>query len=149
MPTSHQNYRWLVDIGTTTIQVVAGSARLTGFKTGGKKFSYGGIVEILFTARHGVVSESAQETIKNKVAKLPRFFDRLTEIQVVADLMHVDSPKVEIIASAEHANDFFASDTGTNVVKALDSAMAKMEQQLKKHKEKLTAHRHQDHRDEG
>jgi putative sigma-54 modulation protein len=114
-----------------------------------QKFSYGGVVEILFTARHGQVSDSAQETIKNKVAKLPRFFDRLTGIQVVADLIHSDQPKVEIIASAEHANDFFASDTGTNVVTALDSAMAKMEQQLKKHKEKLTAHRHQDHKDEG
>lgn len=106
-------------------------------------------MEILFTARHGQVSESAQETIKNKVAKLPRFFDRLTGIQVIADLINTDSPKVEIIASAEHANDFFASDTGTNVVTALDSAMAKMEQQLKKHKEKLTAHRHHDHKDEG
>ena len=106
-------------------------------------------MEILFTARHGQVSESAQDTIKNKVAKLPRFFDRLTGIQVIADLINTDSPKVEIIASAEHANDFFASDTGTNVVTALDSAMAKMEQQLKKHKEKLTAHRHQDQRDEG
>lgn len=105
-------------------------------------------MEILFTARHGEVSESAQDTIKSKVAKLPRFFDRLTGIQVVADLMNSDNPKVEIIASAEHANDFFASDTGSNVVTALDSALAKMEQQLKKHKEKLTAHRHQDHRDE-
>ena len=106
-------------------------------------------MEILFTARHGQVSESAQDTIKNKVAKLPRFFDRLTGIQVIADLINTDSPKVEIIASAEHANDFLASDTGTNVVTALDSAMAKMEQQLKKHKEKLTAHRHHDHKGEG
>lgn len=101
-------------------------------------------MEIIVTARNGQISDPVQESMKSKVAKLPRFFDRLTGIQVVADLSQSASPKVEIIASAELANDFFASDTGTNVVVALDKAIAKMEQQLKKHKEKLTEHRHHD-----
>ncbi len=101
-------------------------------------------MEITFTARNGSVSDSAQDTIKGKVAKLPRLFDRLTGIQVVADLTHTESPEVEIIASAEHANDFVAKDNGTNVVAALDSAIAKIEQQLRKHKDKLTHHRGHD-----
>lgn len=84
--------------------------------------------------------------MKSKVAKLPRFFDRTTGIQVLADLEHTDNPKVEIIVSAEETNDFFASDTGTNVIVALDSTIAKIEQQLKKHKEKLIGHRSRDHK---
>ena len=103
-------------------------------------------VEIKVTARHGQLSDDIQETMKSKVAKLPKFFDRTTGIQVLADLEHSGTPKVEIIVSAEETNDFFASDTGSNVIVALDSAISKIEQQLKKHKEKLTSHRGRDHK---
>ncbi|MFT5300322.1 MAG: putative sigma-54 modulation protein [Mariniblastus sp.] len=103
-------------------------------------------VEIKVTARHGQLSDDIQETMKSKVAKLPRFFDRTTGIQVLADLEHSGTPKVEIIVSAEETNDFFASDTGSNVIVALDSAISKIEQQLKKHKEKLISHRNRDHK---
>lgn len=103
-------------------------------------------VEIKVTAKNGQLSDAIQETINAKVAKLPRFFDRTTAIHVVADLKHTDRPKVEIIVSAEEANDFFASDTGSNVMVALDSTISKIEQQLKKHKEKLVSHRKRDHK---
>ncbi len=103
-------------------------------------------MEIKVNAKHGELSESIQETMKAKVAKLPRFFDRTTRIQVLADLKTADSPKVEIIVSAEETSDFFASDKGSNVIVALDKTIAKIEQQLKKHKEKLTGHRNRDHK---
>ena len=98
-------------------------------------------VEIKVTAKHGELSGETQEAMTSKASKLPKFFDRTTGIQILADLEHLDNPKVELIVSAEETNDFFASDTGSNVIVALDSAIAKMEQQLKKHKEKLIGHR--------
>jgi putative sigma-54 modulation protein len=98
-------------------------------------------VEIKLTAKHGQLTDAIQETIRTKVAKLPKFFDRMTAIQVLADLNHSDKPKVEIIVSAEETNDFFASDTGSNVIVALDSTISKIEQQIKRHKEKLVSHR--------
>lgn len=104
-------------------------------------------MEIKLNAKNGELSDSVQATMKAKVAKLPRFFDRTTGIQVLADLKNSDSPKVEIIVSAEETNDFFASDTGSNVIVALDSTISKIEQQLRKHKEKLTGHRGRDHKD--
>lgn len=104
-------------------------------------------MEIKVTAKHGDLSDDIQETMRAKVAKLPKFFDRTTGIQVLADLKHTDNPKVEIIVSAEEANDFFASDTGTNVIVALDSTISKIEQQLKKHNEKIkTGNRNRDHK---
>ena len=104
-------------------------------------------MEIKVTAKHGELSDDIQQTMKAKAAKLPKFFDRTTAIQVLADLKHVDNPKVEIIVSAEEVNDFFASDTGANVMVALDSTISKIEQQLKKHKEKLkTGNRNRDHK---
>ena len=103
-------------------------------------------MEIKLNAKNGELSDAVQETMKAKVAKLPRFFDRTTGIQVLADLKNSDSPKVEIIVSAEETNDFFASDTGSNVIVALDKTISKIEQQLRKHKEKLTGHRGRDHK---
>ena len=98
-------------------------------------------MEIKINAKNGELSQSVQDTIKSKVANLPRFFKRTTGIQVLADLKNTASTKVEIIVSAEETNDFFASDTGANVLVALDQTISKMEQQLRKHKEKLTEHR--------
>jgi putative sigma-54 modulation protein len=97
-------------------------------------------VEVTINARNGELTDSVKETIEAKVSKLPRFFDRTTAFQVIADLKH-DEPKLEIILSAEGASDFFASDNGTNVISALDTTIAKMEQQLRKYKEKITEHR--------
>jgi putative sigma-54 modulation protein len=109
-------------------------------------FETGDRVEIKISARHGQLSDEIQESMKAKVSKLPKFFDRTTGIQVLADLTHADRTKVEIIVSAEETNDFFASDTGSNVMVALDSTIAKIEHQLKKHKEKLISHRSRDHK---
>ena len=97
-------------------------------------------MEITVTVKNGQLPDSVQDAIRQKVAKLPRFFDRTTQIQVTADMRH-DEPKVEIIVSAEEVSDFFAADTGANVVTALDGAMDKIEIQLKKHKVKLKDHR--------
>ena len=101
-------------------------------------------MEIKVIAKNGEISSSVQETMKQKVSKLPRFFDRTTGIKVVADLQHTSNPKVEVIVSAEQTSDFFASDTGSNVIVALDSVIDKIEQQLKKHKNKKTEHRSRD-----
>ena len=98
-------------------------------------------METKLTVRNGDLPAQIQETINQKASKLPKFFDRTTGIQVVADLKHSDTPKVEIILSAEESNDFFASATGSNILAAMDNAVQKIEVQLKKHKEKLKGHR--------
>ena len=97
-------------------------------------------MEVNINARHGELSEDIQAAMSEKATKLTRLFDKISGVQVIAEMEHTE-PKVEIIVHAEHANDFFASDSGTNVVVAFDNSIAKIEQQLRKHKEKLTAHR--------
>ncbi len=98
-------------------------------------------MKISISAKNGQIPESVQETIRKKVEKLPRFFDRTSGAVVVVDLSNSDQPKVELKISAEETEDFFASDSAVNVIAALDSVVHKLERQLKKHKEKLTDHR--------
>jgi putative sigma-54 modulation protein len=99
-------------------------------------------VQISISARHGHLSAGTQEKITEKVEKLRRFFDRVTAIVVTVDLEREDAPSVEVHVSAEHAGEFVATDSAANVFAALDGAVHKIEQQLRKHKEKkITGHR--------
>lgn len=103
-------------------------------------------MQINISARHGDLSAATQEKISEKVGKLPKFFDRLTAIQVTVDLAHKDKPSVELRVTAEHAENFVAVDADGNLLAALDSVIHKVEQQLRKHKEKITGHRTPGHR---
>ena len=93
-------------------------------------------MEISISAKHGQLTDEVQQTIKQKVEKLPRFFDRTTGIDVIVDLVRIENPKVEVKVSAEETDDFFAADSANNVFAALDSVVHKLERQLRKHKEK-------------
>ena len=87
--------------------------------------------------RHGHLSDASQEKLRHRAEKLGRFFDRLTAIEIVVDLSDESSPKVDIKASAEHKHDFVAHDRSDNMMKAFESAIHKIEQQLRKYKERV------------
>ena len=98
-------------------------------------------MQINISARHGHLSTQTQSLITDKVEKVKRFLDRITSIVVTCDLEHQQAPRVEIHVVAEHAGEFIASDKADSLLTALDSAVHKMEQQLRKYKEKLTEKR--------
>jgi len=98
-------------------------------------------VQINISARHGHVKPATQEKITEKVQKLTRFFERLTAIHVTADLENRDNISVELRVSAEHTNDFVATDQAGELIAALDKSIHKMEKQLRRHKERITGHR--------
>jgi len=98
-------------------------------------------VQVNISTRHGQLSPASQETITEKVSKLNRLFERITGIEVTIDLEHEDKPSVELQVSAEKTEDFVATHTCDSLLTALDSAIHKMEQQLRKKKERLKDHR--------
>lgn len=98
-------------------------------------------MQVNVSARHGSLSTFDQDVIREKSEKVRRIFDRVNAIQVTVDFQHPDKPHVEINVSAEHSQDFVASAEANTVISALDSAIQKIEQQLRKHKEKLTGHK--------
>ena len=75
------------------------------------------------------------------MAKLPLFFERLTAANVTVDLEHKDTAEVEISLSAELTHDFVAAEASSNLMSAVDGTIHKLEQQLRKHKEKLKGHK--------
>lgn len=94
-------------------------------------------MQINISARHGHISNATQDKISEKVEKLNRFFDRLTGIEVTVNLEHRDALDVEVRVTAEHTSGFVASDSAGELFAALDGALRKLEQQLRKHKERV------------
>ena len=97
-------------------------------------------MQIAISARHGNLSNGMQQHIQQKAEKLLRFFERLTRIEVTVDFQHLE-PEVELLVSAEHKHDFVARERDANVLAAVDEVVHKMEQQLRKYKQKIQDHR--------
>ncbi len=97
-------------------------------------------MEIRISARHGHLSDKTRDKINAKLEKLPKIFERLTAIEVTVDLEHRDKPSVDMRVSAEHKHDFVATDCSGELMASLDRVLHKMEQQLRKYKEKIQDH---------
>ena len=93
------------------------------------------------------MSEASQEKISAKAEKLTRIFERLTAIEVIVDLTDEATPRVDLKVSAEHKHDFVAHDQSDNLMGSVDTVLHKLEQQLRKYKEKVQErHRNSDGR---
>ncbi|MBS0206682.1 MAG: ribosome-associated translation inhibitor RaiA [Planctomycetes bacterium] len=97
-------------------------------------------MQVAITCRHGSISSSAQEYMSKKAEKLLTYFDRVTSISITIDFSNGQS-KVEILVDAEHRHDLVAAETDSEATTAFDLALHKMEQQLRKYKEKIQDHK--------
>jgi putative sigma-54 modulation protein len=98
-------------------------------------------VQIAISTRHGSLTPEAHDYLHDKAEKLTRYFNRLMAIQVNVE-QGKHSWQVEIAVSAEHKHDFVAYEDGPTPEAAMDQCVHKIEQQLRRYKERV-----QDHRD--
>ncbi len=100
-------------------------------------------MQINISARHGQLSADTQDKIREKVEKLRRLYDRVSAIEVTANLEHRENPVLELRLSIERNDNLVATESSSNVIAALDGAIHKVEQQLRKHKDKRRDRRSQ------
>lgn len=94
-------------------------------------------MQINISTRHGYLSDATRAKISIKVARLSRYFERLAAIDVTVDLERSESPAVEVRVSAEHKHDFVATMQSGDLWRSVHGAVQKIEQQLRKYKEKI------------
>ncbi len=97
-------------------------------------------MQVTISTRHGHISEATREKVAAKLEKLSKFFERLMAIELTIDLEHKETPSLDLRVSAEHKHDFVASERGEELMAVLDGAIHKLEQQLRKYKEKVQDH---------
>ena len=97
-------------------------------------------MQVKVSSRHGTVRPDARDHIMAKAEKLLTYFERVTEIVVTVDFEH-EKAAIEILVDTEHKHDFVATAEGDEVSSTFDSALHKMEHQIRKYKDKLQDHR--------
>jgi len=97
-------------------------------------------VQIEISTRHGDLSPEQHRHLHDKAEKLCKYFGRLMAIEV-AVAHGKQAWDVEILVSAEHKHDFVAREQGPTPESAMDQCVHKIENQLRRYKEKVQNHK--------
>ena len=95
---------------------------------------------IRITGKHVDITPAIRERVEEKIGKLPRYFDSLSQIDVVIEAAE-SRQSVELVAYAEHYAPLVAKETGHDIYTCIDMAVHKMERQLNKVKERQREHK--------
>ncbi|MDR1483415.1 MAG: ribosome-associated translation inhibitor RaiA [Planctomycetaceae bacterium] len=98
------------------------------------------LMQINIETRHGEIADATKEKISAKLIKLQRFFERLKSINVTIDLEKSEEPKIEVVITPEHKGTFVAGHCSNDILGSVDHIVTKLEQQIKKYKEKIQDH---------
>ena len=94
------------------------------------------------TGKHMEITEAIKAHAEEKTAKLPKYYNSVTKIEVIVDGESGGNTSVEIIASGEHSNIFVATEAGDDAYKCIDMAVHKLERQLRRKKTKERNNKH-------
>jgi putative sigma-54 modulation protein len=97
-------------------------------------------VQIEISTRHGGLEAEQQRYVHDKAEKLLKYFGRLMAIEVAID-HGKHGWDIEILVSAEHKHDFVAREAAPTPEAAMDRCVHKIEQQLRRYKEKVQHHK--------
>lgn len=97
-------------------------------------------MQIELTGHHIEVTDSLRDYVNEKMAKLERHFDKVSNIHVI---LEVEASRHKAEATVHMSgHDVFANCTEDDMYAAIDGLVDKLDRQVKKHKEKITNHLH-------
>ena len=96
-------------------------------------------MQINITGHHVDITEALRNYTSEKMAKLERHFDHVTDVHVILSVEKVNQ-KAEATVQVSGAK-LFAEDHQEDMYAAIDGLIDKLDRQIKKHKEKVTNHR--------
>lgn len=97
-------------------------------------------MQLNLTGHHIDITDSLRTYVEEKIEKLERHFDKVTNTHVI---LSVESTRHKAEATVNMSgNNIFAESTEDNMYAAIDNLIDKLDRQVKKHKEKITNHHH-------
>ena len=91
-------------------------------------------MRINFTARHYKPSKRLKEYAQNEVKRLEKYYDGIVDCDIILDYQK-DIQIAEVIINV-YGSKLTVTEKTDDVYKSIDSAVSKLERQLKKYKEK-------------
>ena len=96
-------------------------------------------MQVSVTGHHVEVTDSLRNHVTEKVGKIKRHFDNVTDIHVILTVEKLEQ-KAEATVQISGAK-LFADDTQEDMYQAIDNMVDKLDRQIIKHKEKTGSHR--------
>ncbi len=91
-------------------------------------------MRISFTARHYKPSQRLKEYAENEAQKLEKFYSGIISTDIVLD--YQKETQIAELNVNVHGQTLIVSEKSEDIYKSIDQAVAKMERQLKRYKEK-------------
>lgn len=96
-------------------------------------------MQVSVTGHHVEVTDSLRVHVEEKIAKLKRHFDNVTDVHVILTVEKLEQ-KAEATVHISGAK-LFADDSQSDMYQAIDNMVDKLDRQIIKHKEKTGSHR--------
>ncbi len=96
-------------------------------------------MQVSVTGHHVEVTDSLRVYVEEKISKLKRHFDNVTDVHVILTVEKLEQ-KAEATVQVSGAK-LFANDVRADMYQAIDSMVDKLDRQIIKHKEKISSHR--------
>ena len=97
-------------------------------------------MQLSITGRHLDVTDALKDYVTNKISRLERHYDHITNVQVVLAVSKVVQTAEAIVRAGNH-QEIFADAEADDLYAAIDALADKLDRQLIRHKEKLADHR--------
>ena len=98
-------------------------------------------MQIKISSKHVQVTEAIEAYASKKIEKFPRYFDRVSQVEVVID-REKPGYRVEIITDVDNHEAFVASSSHEDLYACLDQTIGRSLRQLKDHKSRLRDNKH-------
>jgi len=98
-------------------------------------------MQTIISGRHLTITDAIRQYAEEKAARLPRFYDRITMLEVVADTQPHDRFKIEMILDVNHSEPLIATAEDADIYACIDRAVDRLERQLRDHKERVRDHK--------
>ncbi|MFW5443309.1 MAG: ribosome hibernation-promoting factor, HPF/YfiA family [Methylococcaceae bacterium] len=96
-------------------------------------------MQVSVTGHHVEVTDSLRNHVEEKISKLKRHFDNVTDVHVILTVEKLEQ-KAEATVQISGAK-LFADDSQEDMYQAIDNMVDKLDRQIIKHKEKKGSHR--------
>ena len=96
-------------------------------------------MQVSVTGHHVEVTDSLRTHVEEKISKLKRHFDNVTDVHVILTVEKLEQ-KAEATVQISGAK-LFANDVQADMYQAIDNMVDKLDRQIIKHKEKTGSHR--------
>lgn len=102
-------------------------------------------MQVNLTGHHVDITDSMRAYVDEKIARLERHFDHVTNVHVILSVEKLNK-KAEATVHIAGA-DVFADSTHEDMYAAIDSLVDKLDRQVIRHKEKVKSHRGNGHKE--